>query len=120
MRNLTTLGCALSVAFATAGPAAAEAACTSPAEVRTNIKRQHPAAWIERRLTGEQARAFTDGFNAVPPPSHYRADEVLIFNVPAKPSHRLVQFFLDGCLAGNGLLFAPLIYRLLAAGERGA
>ena len=118
MRYLTIIGCALPVAFATAVPAAAEAACTSPAEVRSRMLDDRPAAWIERRLTGDEALTFTDGFNAVPPVSGYRADEVLIFATLEAPHWRLVRFFRDGCLAGGGLLAAPLVDRILARLER--
>ena len=115
--RLALLTAALWAAFFFAAPAVA---CEGPELVLSRLQADYPETRVVQRVTGAEARDFVEGFNAVPPVSGYRADEVLVLAEPDHARYRLVQFFRSGCLVGGGLLATPIVERLIGEPDRPA
>ena len=97
--------CALSVVFLTF-PAMSQEPCRTVA-----MFTEHMVPEVERLpdLTGAMAQAVIAAFNAVPPPTGYPGDTVLIFRHPASPD-RLLAIVSQGCV----VIAHPISPRLLA------
>ena len=109
------IAAALVAAFFVAGPPwGGAAACETPAKVTAGLVARYPETSLRERLAGVSARRFVARYNAVPPATEHGADEVLIFQDRNFPRARLVQLFIGGCLAGGGVLAAPLVDWLLS------
>ena len=107
-RHLITIACALGVAFAT--PALA---CVSEERSLSIDMAANPGQVLDHRLSGDDARAFMAAFNAIPPPSDYRADTVLIFSHPRYPRVRRAILMLEGCQVNAWFLDAWVVIRAL-------
>ena len=55
------------------------------------------------RFRDEEARAFMDFYNAIPPRTSHEADEVVLFLRPGKPGV-LIYAFQQDCYAGRDLI----------------
>ena len=109
------IAAALVAAFFVAGPTWSGArACATPEDVTARLVARYPETGLRARLAGEAARRFVARYNAVPPTTDARADEVLVFQDRNFPRARLVQLFRGGCLTGGGVLAAALVDWLLS------
>ena len=90
------ISAAVAAAILIAGPATAQV-CV-PAEVAVDRAReQYPDTSVWRTLTGDQAVAFMERWNAEPPVSRVAADKVIMIQKAGAPNLLLV-FSKDGCM----------------------
>lgn len=86
--------------------------CVDLDAIIEGVLRAVPGSSVELRLSGEDAVRFMVGFNALPPPSGYSADEVVVF-VRADAPWRYVIVLDGGCVEAIAEL-SPAAVRMIA------
>jgi hypothetical protein len=76
-----------------------------------------PGSQVRYDLVGNEAEAFLAGFNAVPPPSIYTADEILIFTTPQLPAAYWMILLQNCCATYRGKSAVGKAERLIASAQ---
>lgn len=88
--------------------------CVTPDQVTTKMM-GHFKGLRAVNLQEKEAQTFLSAFNALPPPSTLKADQVLIFILQGNPAAELV-LFVKGCMTKHGAVPVEMIQPLVGDG----
>lgn len=94
-------------------PSIAQGDCLTPDEATTIMLTRHPYLRAIN-LVGAEAQSFLTGYNAQPPATNWRADQVLIFDARGLRNVEVV-LFTQGCMSAHGVLPATTVEPLLSS-----
>ena len=103
--------------FLAAAPVQAQN-CNSPADVVEIVRSVHPDAEQIAHFMGVQTIPFVAYYNAMPPVTTYKADEVMLF---VKPDITIALLVLlnNGCSIASGEIPLYLAFQMITAAEKG-
>ena len=103
---------------AVADDARAPNKCFDRTIVINRVMTASPGSKVRYDLVDHEVEAFLTGFNAVPPGSSYKADEVLIFTTPQLPDAYWMILLQNGCATYRGKIAVEKAERLIALVQR--
>lgn len=106
------------LAFGAVHPASAEGECETPSDLLTRLSSNGRDVSVYRDMSDDDAHAFMDAINALPPVTDFTAERVIIYNSPAvQTSYYIASFDAQGCRNHSGAMPAGIVERLIKTVE---